>query len=512
MGAQERPETLTGLIEGAAEARPDGPAFPGSAWAGGWADAAAAVRRLSGGLSRLGVGAGDRVAIWLPNRPEYLLLQFALARLGACAVHVNTRFRAAELGSLLTRSRPVALVTAADFPAVDFLGLLPDLPEAARAALRVVVASGAGTRQEVAGLKLHDLASLFEGAEAPDSARPEAPCLTFTTSGTTAGPKLVLHRQRSIAGHAHDVMRAIGTDVPEAVLFAAVPFCGTFGLTAAMAAVAGAARILPMARFEAREADALIRAHRATHMVGGDDLLLMLAEAAQGRPHTPFIFTGFAAFHGQAARVMEASDALNLAVRGVYGSSELQALFALQDPSDPAHRAIGGGRPTSAEAAVRLGPEGLEFRGPSLFSEYLGNPDATARARTEDGWFRSGDLGTLHPDGRGFDFATRAGDALRLGGFLVAPEEIEGFCTAQPGIAAAQVVAAHGQPVAFVIPGPGFDAERLMAAARRELARFKVPVRIVPLDAFPVVEGPNGVKIQRGRLREMAESLLDAPA
>jgi fatty-acyl-CoA synthase len=314
----------------------------------------------------------------------------------------------------------------------------------------------------------------------------------------------VLHLQAGIAGHAADVAARIGTDAPGAACIAAVPLCGTFGLSAALAALAGGAAIHPMERFDAAEADALIRASGVTHMVGGDDLLLALAEAAGGRPYARFAFTGFAAFHGHAARVMEASARLGLAARGVYGSSEAQALFALQDPAGP-HAATGGGIPASAAAGFAVTPEGeLLLRGPSLFDRYLGDPEATARARTADGWFRTGDIAAAQPDGSGFDFATRAGDALRLGGFLVAPEEIEGFLLAQPGVAAAQVVAHEGRAVAFVIPGPGFDAAAILAACAAQLARFKVPARVVPLADFPTTDGPNGRKVQRARLREMA--------
>jgi len=335
---------------------------------------------------------------------------------------------------------------------------------------------------------------------------PEAECLTFTTSGTTAGPKLVLHRQHSIARHAAEVAARIGTDAPGAAFLAAVPLCGTFGLAAAMAALAGGAAIHPMERFEAAEADAIIRRAGITHLVGGDDLLLMLAEAAGGQPYATLAFTGFANFHGNAERVMEASARLNLAVRGVYGSSEAQALFALQDPAGP-HAATGGGMPASGEAGFAVAEDGeLLLRGPSLFDSYLGDPAATARARTPEGWFRSGDLASVQPDGRGFDFQTRAGDALRLGGFLVAPEEIESFLLARPGVTAAQVVAHEGRAVAFVIPGAGFDKAAILSACAAQLARFKVPARIVVLDEFPTTDGPNGRKVQRARLREMASA------
>lgn len=495
----QRPSTLTQLVETTARLRPDAEAFGALTWA----EVAQTVRRMAGGLADCGIGPGDRVAIFLPNRPDFLLLLLALARRGATAVLLNTRFRAAEIGNLLERAAPKAIAIARDFPAVNAEALLESVPPAQRRSLRLVLVMDARGMDRIADLPVKRRATLLSASEAPDLATPEAECLTYTTSGTTAGPKLVLHRQASIAGHAADVAARIGTAAPGAALLAAVPLCGTFGLSSAMAAIAGGAAIACLERFEAAEADALIRSFHVTHMVGGDELLLKLADAAAGRPYAPFAFTGFASFHGQAERVMEASAALNLAVRGVYGSSEAQALFALQDPEGP-NAATGGGIPAGAEAGFAVAEDGeLLLRGPSLFDRYLGDSDATEKARTAEGWFRSGDLATAQAEG-GFAFITRRGDALRLGGFLVSPEEIEAFLQAQPGVQAAQVVEANGRPVAFVIPGDGFLESAVMAACQASLARFKQPDRIIPLDAFPVTDGPNGVKIQRAELRRMA--------
>jgi fatty-acyl-CoA synthase len=177
------------------------------------------------------------------------------------------------------------------------------------------------------------------------------------------------------------------------------------------------------------------------------------------------------------------------------------------------------------EAAFRIAEDGeLLLRGPSLFDRYLGDDAATARAWTTEGWFRSGDLAVVQRGSRGapaspnplppaggegfgregFDFLTRAGDALRLGGFLVSPEEIEAFLLGQRGVTAAQVVARDGRAIAFVIPGAGFDEAALRAACEHSLARFKVPARFVTLEKFPTTEGPNGRKVQRAALREMA--------
>jgi len=202
----------------------------------------------------------------------------------------------------------------------------------------------------------------------------------------------------------------------------------------------------------------------------------------------------------------------------------VQALFAVAEGEN---RLLGGGVPVSPHTelqvrdphtgqALPLGASGeLWINAPSRFTAYLENPAATERAFDAGGLFRTGDLGRLAE--RGFIYEARMGDAMRLGGFLVAPEEIEAVIQALPGVAGVQVVAATGDgdpaPVAFVQPVDGIklDAAAVRAHCREQLARFKVPERIVLVDKFPVVDIPNGPKVQRVRLREMAEALLREP-
>ena len=207
---------------------------------------------------------------------------------------------------------------------------------------------------------------------------------------------------------------------------------------------------------------------------------------------------------------------------GLYGSSEVQALFSVADGKD---RLLGGGVPVSKQArlavrdpetgsALPVGASGeLWIDAPSRFVGYLENPAATERAVDANGMFRTGDLGRLTETG--FVYEARIGDAMRLGGFLVSPEEIEAVIQAQDGVAGVQVVAAsRGEgdpvPVAFVrlADGAKLDAAMLRARCVEQLARFKVPERIVLVEAFPVVDSPNGPKVQKVRLREMAQALL----
>jgi fatty-acyl-CoA synthase len=226
--------------------------------------------------------------------------------------------------------------------------------------------------------------------------------------------------------------------------------------------------------------------------------------------------------------VAQACIARGMPLAGLYGSSEVHALFAVQHLQRPLHERLeGGGTPVNAAAQVRVrdadtgallpvGAAGiLEFKSPGNFIGYLGNPEATAQAISADGWFNTGDIGSLRPDGS-FVYLTRAGDAIRLGGYLVAPAEIEEVIKAQAGVAAAQVVAVDldgkTRAVAFAIAQPGAtpDAQATIAAVGARLAAFKVPARLWWVDAFPVVNSANGTKIQRNRLREMAVARLAA--
>ena len=209
---------------------------------------------------------------------------------------------------------------------------------------------------------------------------------------------------------------------------------------------------------------------------------------------------------------------------GLYGASEILAYFASQNPDDTVRcRARMGGFPVSATAEVRVrDPEDgrllgvdeigeLEFKGPSLMHQYFNDKDATIAAFTEDGFFQSGDLGSLRPDGS-FEFLSRMGDVLRLGGFLVNPQEIETYIQTYSGVDGCQVVGIEGprgtRPVGFVTMQMQNDARAvesdLIDHCKAGLAKYKVPFRIFLVQEFPTTTGPNGTKIQRARLREMA--------
>ncbi|MEX0604540.1 MAG: AMP-binding protein [Marinobacter sp.] len=477
-------------------------------------------------LLKQGIGHGDRVAVWLVNRPEWLALMLGLSRLGAVLVAVNTRYRTTELQHILAASGARMLIMQPHFRKIDFQALLEDLkPETVPELEAIAVIEPAARMPRFAGCSIQTFPDL-ESANVPaitDKSTEHDLAMLFTTSGTTKLPKLVTHTQRSLTSHAYCVAPAFGFDQPGVGLLATLPFCGTFGLVPVMTALAAGAPIAVMDTFDAEPAVELIREHQLTHLFGSDEMYWRILDALPGGAMLDSLRAcGFAAFHTGAEELARVANARGVPLAGVYGSSEVQALFSMQALSGALQeRCKGGGIPADPKAQVRVrhsesgellppGESGvLEIRAEGNFAGYFNNPEATSEAVDQDGFFSTGDIGYLREDGS-FVYQTRAGDAIRLGGFLVNPAEIEDVLRDCPGVAEAQVIGAdvNGKPacVAFVITEPeaDIDAEGIRAWLKNVVAPFKVPTKVWFLDAFPVTESANGTKIQRSKLRAMA--------
>ncbi len=491
-------------------------------------------RRAATVLADLGVGAGDRIALWLPNCPAYIALCLGCCRLGAIAVAVNTRFRAVEVSDIVKRSQARIMVMWPGFREIDFPGLLADADEGALSRLETIILYDEGSDttavpatfpRAVAHCQRLNYNDLIQCAPYEDDhASPQAGCNIFTTSGTTKAPKFVLHSQEGISRHARLVADGFGYRTSNGALLQMMPLCGVFGFTQIMAGLASGQPTVLTASFDPLETVALAARHHVVNFNATDDMIQSILDASPlDRPLPNVRFVGSAAFATNYAELAERAEARGIKMVGLYGMSEVQALFALQPPDLPlAERIVGGGRPICDAAEVRvrdpdsgtlLGPGEageLEMKGPSLMKEYYLNPEATAAEMTEDGFLRTGDLGQLTGDGR-FLYLQRMGDVLRLGGFLVSPAEIEHHIIGHDSVADSQVVGIKSkqgsiQAVAFVILNPGaeFDEAGLRQHCLDGLARFKAPVRIFALDEFPTTQSANGTKIQRADLRRMA--------
>ena len=509
------PETflLAQLLAGA----DDAPALLIDGYSVSRAQLAAAAAAAAKGLAGLGLQRGDVLALWLPNCAGWLQLLFAAARLGVLIVPISTRYKAPEVRHLLTVSRARAIVAP-----VNFL-------DTAYASIAHALQAEVPTLERV--IAVDDLSAWlpFRAGADPEVAAPGTaadPLCCFSTSGTTGMPKLAVHDHYGIARHAVQVARALDIRPGDAML-CSMPLFGVYGFFVALAALAGGARCVFLPVFDATAAAQAIERHRITHFIGADsmfDEVLRLPDAQLGTWRRGVLGD----FVGLATSATLRADQLGISLSGVYGSSECFSLMSLF-PVDmaPALRARGGGvvvdpaihwrvvDPHSGAALADGEPGELQIRGPNLMTGYLNNPEASAKAMTDDGWFRSGDLAI--GEGNAFIYLARMGDSLRLRGFLVSPAEIENCLTQHPTVALAQVVGVHRPgngdiAVAYVIAAADAGVpleEVLLAHCRGNMASYKVPRRVIVVDEFPSINGPNGNKIQKRVLREMAQTVID---
>lgn len=498
-------------------------------------DLHARVNQRAAAFARLGVAAGDRVAIWLPNCLAWVESFLACAHLGAIVLAVNTRFRSQEVADIVGRGRADWLVMWPDFKGIAFADILADVPPEALARLRGIFTidmTGTGhAARGIAGrgIAVHDYASIVQTADTAPAAHGNASVLCYTTSGTTSLPKFVLHDQHTLLHHGDVMQHAYGYD-RDCRIFASTPFCGAFGFSTLLGGLASGTTVVCEPASDTESTLAQIRRHGITHTYANNESILRLLETASSPDdfRTCRLF-GFASFSPASGDLIARAKHNGLELTGLYGSSELQALTAAQPlkdtDGDTSVRYLAGGKLIHPQARVRArdpqtgellahGESGeLEISSPSLMCGYLDDPQASARAITSDGFFKTGDLGYSVSD-RQFVFQTRMGDSLRLSGFLVNPSEIEHAVEAIDGIQACQVVgASHAGrivPFAFVIlqPGQTADPQAWAAHCKRIMAGFKVPVRFECIAEFPVVMSANSNKVQKNRLREIADALM----
>ncbi|MDN7182818.1 AMP-binding protein [Caballeronia sp. SEWSISQ10-4 2] len=474
----------------------------------------AAASDAASELLSLGFTAGDVLAMWLPDSPAWLQLLFAAAAIGVIVVPVSTRYKLAEANYVVDQSRAKGLVVATQFLDYDYQDAATALKSDNPALEHILsVDINAGFIRNGAAKTERVLAAPLQ-----------LPLVTFSTSGTTGHPKLALHTQEGVAKHALNVSRELDVRGGD-VMLCALPLYGVLGFVQAIAAIAAGAACVLMPVFKGEDAAQAIERHAVTHSFGSDGLFDRILDTNE-YSLASWRRGGFTEFAGLGPAICQkAEQDLNLSLTGLYGMSECLAITATRYPDeDPRVRSLGGGSPVSPEIRLRIldadnglevaeGHKGeLQILGYNVMTGYLYNEAATASAFTPDGWFKTGDLVQRTADG--FIYLARLNDGLRLSGYLVDPSEIEEFLTQHEGVIGAQVVAVKRPgvgdvAVAFV---RAVDAELseadLIAYCRAGIANYKVPKRIVFVDAFPEKPGPNGVKILKTKLREMAAAEL----
>jgi acyl-CoA synthetase (AMP-forming)/AMP-acid ligase II len=471
------------------------------------------AQQAAGHLRQQGLRRGDTLALWLPNGAAWLQWLFASAELGVLVVPISTRYKSAEVEHVLKVSRARLLVVPRSFLDQEYAALAQELQRSIETLEQVLIID-----DPVRVVPYPDLAH-----DQQASGELEDLLCCFSTSGTTGFPKLAAHGHHSIARHAWHVAQAFGIRPGDAML-CALPLYGVFGFMTVLSTLAGGGACVMQPVFDAAQAAQLVAQHRITHAIGSDSMFMPMLEQP-GIDWSSLRHIILADFVGLAGVVTQRGHELGIACSGTYGSSELYALMSLHPWNAPvSQRSLAGGVPIDPDIRVRVMdpedghelPEGeageLQVRGPNQLACYLNNVDATAKAFTADGWFRTGDLATRH--GTSFTYLARMGDSLRLRGYLVNPSEIENELMRHPAVGGAQVVGLKipGQgdvAVAYVtLDGPDPGEAELQTHCKARLANYKIPHRVVVVDDFPIVNGPNGGKIQKRVLRDWARELL----
>lgn len=523
------------LLARHAAAAPDRIAFRDGSRELSYGGLLAEADRLAALMQARGARRGERLALWMPNCAEWLVTFLAAARLGMTVIAVNTRFREHEVGQLVRRGKCTWLALWPDFKGLPFIDILKRVDADVVGQLQQVLVVGgdagmAMLRREWPALGLTPFDGEPEAREAiRDPGRAEDGALVYTTSGTTSAPKLVLHRQAGLLNHGAVAAATYGVSARSAVLIAA-PLCGAFGFSTLLSGLAAGASLVTLPVFDAAVTVRQIRDHGVTHTFANNELINLLLRETEGeeRPFPSLEYVGYASFAPSMDDLPERALRAGMPIAGLYGSSELQALVAGQrQDTEWEYRRMAGGHLASPAGRVRaVDPETgdtlphgaigqIEILAPSLMSEYLDDPEATRKAVSAEGFFRTGDMGFTLSE-QAFIFQGRDGEHLRLGGFLVNPMEIESFIRSLDGVEAVQVVGAEQAgktvPVAFVIASPqaSLSEADVIVACQATMAKFKAPARVVFVPAFPMVQSANSNKVKKHELRQAAQALFEA--
>ena len=480
------------------------------------------VDRFAAGLLSLGLYRGDRIGIWAPNRPEWLIAQFATARIGLVLVNINPAYRASELEYALNKVGAKALITARQLKTSAYLEMLrevaPELdgcpPGRLRAerlpALRTVIqlgpepAPGCLSFDEVmdrgGGGQRWRLDAISAGL------RPGDPINVQFTSGTTGAPKGATLTHRNIVNNAISCARTMRLQPGESLCIP-VPLYHCFGMVLGNLAAAayGVAMVFPGEAFDAGETLAALDAERCSAVHGVPTMFAaMLDHPDFARFDLSAMRTGIMAGAPCPVTLMRrvVRDMGCREITIAYGMTETSPIsFQSSVDEDLEHRVATVGRIQPhvevkiVDEAGRTTPVGVQgellTRGYSVMQGYWGDREATREAIV-DGWMRTGDLATI--DARGYcRIVGRLKDMLIRGGENVYPAEIEDFLLTHPDVAAVEVFGVpderYGEEVsAFVIlrPGRGLTEEGLREFCRGRIAHYKVPRHVRFVSEMPV--------------------------
>jgi len=506
------------------------------------------VDRLARGLIAAGVSPGDRVGVWLNNCPEWIHLIFAIARVGATQVPINTRFRTADAAYIIGQAECSTLITHDTSGPIDYWRMVREMvPDAERGAdgklnakafpylERIIikttapnVASPEGTShwRDIIGADRPELEVELRTRAA--AVRVEDAAFIMYTSGTTGFPKGVV-RSHGFLRNQVDRVHHLGTTEAD-VIYNYLPLFHIFGyLDGPMLSMATGNRQILTATFDAEACLDAVEAEGVTQFSGFETHVKGLVEAQLRKPRDlSSLRTGvFGAGTFSAVPIMQ--QALEVLAPMIpisaYGMTEIggNACLSFLDSTAEQMCETSGHpcpgfdfrviNPDTGREQPHGTPGEIVLKSYNIMTCYYKKPEETAKSYNAEGWFLTGDMGYLRADGY-LRFLGRYKDMLKIGGENVDPMEVEAYLQEQPDVLEAAVV---GQPderltevaVAFVVPRPGRNPseEDILDYCRGKIASFKVPRHILIIPKLPMT--PTG-KVRKVELRQQAMATLGA--
>ena len=483
----EEGRRLSGLLDHWSRTRPEAEAIACEGRRLSYGELAAEVDLCAAALLAAGVRHGDRVAVLTTPREEFAVIFLALARIGGVWVGLNPRHRLAELSYVVADTEPVLLFCLDRFEQRDYA------PEAAalRAehdSIRQLVSLGGPIDGAVPLAEFvargGDELSVGLDPAAPSSAGDPA-CVVYT-SGSTGAPKGAVLTEAGLLTTHRAMAERCGVKRP--CLISDLPVDHVAGIGFLYTALASGGKLVLRERFDPAGSLATIAAERVDVWFAETTQFLLALPRLGDHDLSSLRTIGYTT--APPLPVLERLAALAERLICGYGMTETSDLVLITEPGAELDSLARGnvGLPIDG-VEVRLAPseagEGdcgeLQVRGECTFAGYLNRPEATAAARSGDGWLRTGDLMRAAGDGS-FEFVGRAGEGFRSGGYNVAPAEVERVIEAHPGVAQAAVIGVVDETFgatghAFVIPRADAepDAAALRDHCRERLANYKVP-------------------------------------
>ena len=486
------------------------------------------VLALAAGLLRHGVQAGDRVGLWAPNRPEWVMVQYATAEIGAILVNLNPAYRQNELDYALTQSGTSVVLAADRYKDSDYRGMLdaarPSTPE-----LREVILFETPEWDELLTRPSDD--ELAAVAQRASTLRPDDSINIQYTSGTTGFPKGATLTHANISNNGYLVGELLAyTDADRICI--PVPFYHCFGMVMGNLAATshGAAMVIPSPTFDPEAALRAVADYRCTSLYGVPTMfiaeLALLDHVEPGQIDLSSLRTGIMAGSPCPEHVMrQVVDRMHMGEVSIcYGMTETSPVSCQTRVDDPLELRVGTvGRvgphleikvidPITGETLPRGETGEFCTRGYSVMSGYWNEPEKTDEALDADGWMHTGDLAVMDPNSY-VRITGRIKDMVIRGGENIYPREIEEFLYTHPDILDAQVIGVpderYGEELmAWIQLRDGvadLTADDVREFATGKIARHKIPRYVHVVKEFPMtVTG----KVRKVAMRAESVDLL----